>query len=291
MEARPGALGDFAGAAARRYPGSRTGRSGTSRISTRHLAPQWTRRNGPLVRRPPLSSTGGCSTPSYAALKGVNAGATRSSLAGNAPYGDPPGGSRTRPRDLLEGRASSRPTSFDIFAHHPYSTRGPATPRPEPQRHLRARRRRLTRAGPVGRETWPRAPRKPKPLWITELGWDSSPLIRTACRKRHAAWLADAFYILWRQRAAKIVWTFVRDQAPTGGYDVTYQSGVFLLSGTPKLAQRRSPSRLHASARARQAARLGQGAGTRPRRDRARQEDGPPRDSRAATRVPDNGYR
>jgi hypothetical protein len=55
--------------------------------------------------------------------------------------------------------------------------------------------------------------------------------------RRHAAWLADAFYVLWKQRAAKIVWTFVRDQAPTGGYDLTYQSGVFLLSGAPKLAQ------------------------------------------------------
>ena len=56
--------------------------------------------------------------------------------------------------------------------------------------------------------------------------------------RRHAAWLADAFYVLWKQRAAKIVWTFVRDQAPTGGFDLTYQSGVFLLSGAPKLAQR-----------------------------------------------------
>ena len=82
-------------------------------------------------------------------------------------------------------------------------------------------------------------PRKSKPLWITEIGWDSSPPDPNGVpARRHAAWLADAFYVLWKQRAAKIVWTFVRDQAPTGGYDRTYQSGVFLLSGAPKLAQR-----------------------------------------------------
>ena len=43
--------------------------------------------------------------------------------------------------------------------------------------------------------------------------------------------------MLWKQHAQKVVWTFVRDQAPIGGYDVTYQSGVYLHDGTPKLSQ------------------------------------------------------
>ena len=173
---------------------------------------------------------------SYAALKAVNPRNTVIA-GGNAPYGDPPGLSRTRPVTFWKV-VFKRRTSFDVFAHHPYSTQGPrrrALHRKDVSVPDVGKLTRLVRSAVRrGRVT----PRRSKPLWITELGWDSNPPDPNGVpAQRHAAWLADAFYVLWKQRAAKIVWTFVRDQAPTGGYDVTYQSGVFLQSGAPKPAQ------------------------------------------------------
>ena len=97
---------------------------------------------------------------------------------------------------------------------------------------------RLTRAVSRAVKRGTARPRKSKPLWITELGWDSNPPDPGGVSaRRQASWLADGFYVLWKQHAQKIIWTFVRDQAPTGGYDVTYQSGVFLLDRTAKLSQ------------------------------------------------------
>ena len=145
---------------------------------------------------------------SYSALKAANPG-IRVLAGGNSPYGDPPGLSRTRPMTFWT-EVFKRRTSFDVFAHHPYSTQGPrrrALNRldvsvPDVSRLTRLVRSAVRR----GKVT----PRRSKPLWITELGWDSNPPDPAGVPAvRHAAWLADAFYVLWRQRAAKIVWTFI----------------------------------------------------------------------------------
>ena len=232
----PQALGDFAGAAARRYPGVRYWQIWNEPNLDNHLAPQWTRRNGRHVAAAAQQYRSMLNA-SYAAIKAVNPQNTVA-VGGNAPYGDPRGFGRTRPLTFWK-EVLKRPTSFDVFAHHPYSTQGP-------RRHALNRNDvsvpdvvRLTRLVRSAVRRGLAKPRKSKPLWITEIGWDSNPPDPNGVpARRHAAWLADAFYVLWKQRAAKIVWTFVRDQAPTGGFDRTYQSGVFLQSGAPKLAQR-----------------------------------------------------
>jgi hypothetical protein len=232
----PQALGEFAEAAARRYPGVTRWQVWNEPNLDAYLTPQWTRRNGrfsPAAAqqyRRMLNSA-------YTALKEVNSRNTVV-VGGTAPYGDPPGGARTRPVTFWE-EVFKWSTSFDVFAHHPYSV-------DEPRRHALNRADasvpdlgRLTRLVRSAVRRGLAVPRKPKPLWITEIGWDSNPPDPNGVpAQRHAAWLADAFYVLWKQGATKIVWTFVRDQAPTGGYDVTNQSGVYLLSGAPKPAQR-----------------------------------------------------
>ena len=179
-----------------------------------------------------------------------------------------------------------------MFAHHPYSVSAP-------RRHALSRNdisvpdvSRLTRAVSQAVKRGTARPRKRKPLWITELGWDSRPPDPNGVpARRHASWLADGFFVLWKQRAEKVVWTFVRDQAPTGGYGGTYQSGIFLLDGTPKLAQQAItfPVVLRAH-EAREAACLGQGAGRRSRGDRARRQDRRHADRRAAPRVPQDRF-
>jgi hypothetical protein len=231
----PAALRDFAIAAARRFPTVTRWQIWNEPNLNAHLTPQWERHRGrlrsaaaPRYRRM-LNSA-------YSGLKSVNR-RIRVLVGGTAPYGDPPGLSRTRPLTFWKN-VFKRRTYFDIFAHHPYSVASP-------HRHALNRAdisvpdvSRLTRLVRTAVRHGSVRPRKSKPLWITELGWDSNPPDPDGVpAARQAAWLGDAFYVLWRQHAARIVWTFVRDQAPIGGYDVTYQSGVFTYNGTPKLAQ------------------------------------------------------
>ena len=116
------ALGDFAVAAARRYPSVTRWQVWNEPNLSNHLAPQWTRRKGKYVSaaapryRSMLNAA-------YAGLKSVNRGNTVV-VGGAAPYGDPPGGSRTRPLTFWE-TVLKRRTSFDVFAHHPYSVSAP----------------------------------------------------------------------------------------------------------------------------------------------------------------------
>ena len=229
------ALGDFAVAAARRYPTVTRWQVWNEPNLSNHLAPQWTRRKGKYVSaaapryRSMLNAA-------YAGLKSVNRRNTVV-VGGAAPYGDPPGGSRTRPLTFWE-TVLKRRTSFDVFAHHPYSVSAPRRHALSPKDVSVPDVSRLTRAVSRAVKRGTARPRKSKPLWITELGWDSNPPDpKGVPARRQAAWLADAFFVLWKQHAQKVVWTFVRDQAPTGGYDVTYQSGVYLLDGTPKPSQ------------------------------------------------------
>lgn len=229
------ALGDFAEAAARRYPGVRRWQIWNEENLSLYLSPQWGRRRGRTV---PVAAEHyrRMLNAAYAGLKRVNR-ANLVVVGGTAPYGDPPGGNRIRPVVFWKS-VFQRRTSFDIFAHHPYSVGGP-------RRHALSsadvavpdvwRLTRIVRAA-VRRGT--AVPRKRKPLWITEISWDSNPPDPNGVpAARHAAWLSDAFYVLWKQGAAAIFWFQVRDQDPAGGFDVTSQSGILMRSGEPKPAQ------------------------------------------------------
>ena len=91
----PRALGDFAAAAARRYPAVTRWQIWNEPNLNNHLAPQWTRRNGRSVRPPPRS-TGGCSTrPTPRSRASIRA--TRSSSAARPP-------TATRPASRARGR-------------------------------------------------------------------------------------------------------------------------------------------------------------------------------------------
>jgi hypothetical protein len=82
-------------------------------------------------------------------------------------------------------------------------------------------------------------PRRPKQLWITELGWDSSPPDPAGVPSRtHARWLSQAFWLLWRQGASVVLWFQIRDQAAVPDFASTAQTGVYFHNGRPKLAQR-----------------------------------------------------
>lgn len=259
---RPTAVGAFATAAARRYSGAfpDPGGSGTlPRVRywqvwnepnlSLYLSPQWARRRGrwrpasPAHYRSMLNAA-------YAGIKRVR----RSNFvvsAGNAPYGLPdPGGTALRPvrftRELfcLRGRRlrparCPDPARLDAIAHHPYSVRGARS------RALNAddasvpdvgKLTRIVRAAVRKRRALPRGRKR---TWVTEVSWDSRPPDPDGVPARtQARWLAEAFYLLWRQGVDTIAWFHVRDELPRPSYAATYQSGVLFADGRPKPAAR-----------------------------------------------------
>ena len=184
--------------------------------------------------------------------------------AGTAPYGDPPGGNRMRPVTFWREALCASPAKkkkrkhkkkrhaakrrvveaggcqakFDVLAHHPINTSG------GPQRHalnpndassadldrivrvLRA----AERAGTVlpGRH----------PIWATEMWWDSNPPNSAgAPLGRHARWIEQALYLLWKAGASVVLNLEIRD-ATTGPLDARAgaQSGIFFADGQAKPA-------------------------------------------------------
>jgi len=168
--------------------------------------------------------------------------------AGTAPFGDATGGSRMRPaafvRSLLCLRGPSLqtapcadPARFDVLAHHPYSIGGPtrsALNRDDVSvPDLRKLTRPLRRAERTGRAQGALRHR----VWVTEMSWDSSPPDPEGVpASRHARWLEHSLYVLWRSGVDTVIWLLARDQAPLPSFADTYQSGVFLRDGEPKLA-------------------------------------------------------
>ena len=145
---------------------------------------------------------------------------------GTAPYGDPqPGGGRMQPlrfwRELLCFKGQDlkkancrKPAKFDVWAHHPINVG-------EPRREALNRddvstpdlgkiKRVVNKAVRSGRAQ----PRGKKPIWATEIWWDSKPPDPNGVAARtHARWLAESFYLLWRQGVERVYWFLIRDAA------------------------------------------------------------------------------
>ncbi len=242
--------GEFARALAKRYSGSyhdpqrpgaalprvRTYLPWNEPNLTTYLAPQWTRKGGrfrpasPAIYRALLNSF----------ARGVKSVSRRNKVVAGAtaPFGDRPGGRRIPParfvRELLKRR-----TTFDVLSHHPYSTGGPRRPaynRDDVSVADMSKLRRPLRAAERAKRILPRGR---KQLWVTEISWDSSPPDPQGVpERRHARWLQDALYVLWRAGVSSVTWFQIRDQAPKPSFSATYQSGIYFRDGRPKLAQR-----------------------------------------------------
>jgi hypothetical protein len=137
----------------------------------------------------------------------------------------------------LRRRRCANPAHFDALAHHPYSVGRPRQHALSPDDASVPDLGRLTRVLHAAERSGRALPRGRKALWITEISWDSSPPDpRGVPAARHAQWLQESFYLLWRQGARVIIWLGISDRAPTPSYDDTYQSGVFFDDGRPKPA-------------------------------------------------------
>jgi hypothetical protein len=194
-------------------------------IST-HLAPQWTRsRRGSQAASPALYRR--LLNAAYVNIRAVQPHAFVLA-AGLAPYGDRPGLGRMRPveflRELLCLHGTSLrlercgdPARFDAVDIHPYGL--------TPTHHafnqddvsvpdLGRLSRILRVAGRTGRAR----PAGPKPIWVTEIAWDSSPPDRFGVPVvLQASYLARAFYELWREGVGHVFWYEVRDLGTSAG--------------------------------------------------------------------------
>jgi len=258
----PAALEAYGAALARRYSGAfpdpaRPGRA-LPRIDAfqpwnepnldKYLAPQWSagKAFAPAHYRKMLAAfTRG--------VKSVRPGALVVS-AGTAPFGDPlPGGHRIMPARfvremlclrrskgrLLRAKSCPSPARFDVLAHHPYSVGRPT------RRALNADDvsipdiGKLTRLLRAAERLGTALPRKRHRMWVTEVSYDSSPPDPDGVPvARHARFLEQAFYLLWKQGVDTITWFQVRDQLPQPSYAATVQSGVYFADGRAKPAQR-----------------------------------------------------
>lgn len=246
----PRAYALFARAVARRYSGTFGGlprvryfQAWNEPNLNYYLAPQWEdgKAFAPAHYRKLLNGF-------YAAVKDVNPDNVVIT-GGTGPFGDPGQGRRTMPalfvrallcERLADSGGSCPKTYFDVLDHHPYGTRGPFSPAYnkddvvvlEVKKKLIDLVERAIDDGHVGGS-------RKKQYWTTEIGWDSSPPDPNGVpEKQQAQWLEESMYLLWKQGVTTAMWLLVRDELPKPSYDATYQSGVFLNDGTPKMSAR-----------------------------------------------------
>jgi hypothetical protein len=258
---QPPALGRFARALASRYSGrfvdpADPGAGALPRVRyfeiwseenlAEHLMPLWRggRLAAPAHYRAMLNAA-------YAGIHAADPG-DRVIVGGLAPYGDPrAGGSRVPPvwfwRSLLCLRGSRLrpvacpdPARFDIAAHNPIDVFGPSRGAVSPLDASTPDIGRLTRIVRRAVATGRALPARPKPFWAPEIWWDSNPPDpRGVPIHRHARFLTESLFELWRQGVSAVIWWYLRDQAPgAAGFAATQQSGLFLRGGRAKPAYR-----------------------------------------------------
>jgi hypothetical protein len=186
----------------------------------------------------------------YDAVHGANRKA-QVLVGGNAPYGDPPGGIRTRPllflkslfclSENLKPESCPNPAKFDILGVHPINLSGGPTRSaiddddmssadvPNVVKIVRAAENANTVEGGHHR------------LWATEFWWESYPDSGAKAKPglaKHGIWIEQALYLFWKAGVDVALNLQLVDTPATGEEELnsSYQAGVFLADGTPKPA-------------------------------------------------------
>jgi hypothetical protein len=209
-----------------------------------HLAPQWTKVHGKAVNTGATIYRGMLN----AFYAGVKAGSRSDTVltSGLEGYGDAPftGLQRVHPVTFLQNvlclsptlnrlECAGGPAHFDIDAADPYDSFAPTTHAINNADASAPDLGRLTAVTNAALKAGTLLPRKTKPLWVTEFGYESNPPNRSAVSTAtQAKWVEEGFYTFWHEGVSAAMWYLVRDQAPP--YDVNYFSGVYFRNGTPK---------------------------------------------------------
>jgi hypothetical protein len=236
----PAALEHFAVALARRYDGIfpdplRPGHA-LPRVSmfqawnepnlARYLEPQWIAGGGrwqafsPLLYRQLLNSF-------YAGVKSV-APSDRVVAAGVAPNGERAGVGRMAPitflRELLclpavaheRAPRCANPPHLDVLAFHPLSVGNPDTPASSSLDVAIADAGKVTTVLREAERLHTVLPARAKPVWVTELNWESAPQSPHGVVPRlQAAWVSQALHRLWVAGVQLVDWQFLVDPYPS----------------------------------------------------------------------------
>ncbi len=252
----PAALEEFAAALARRYDGSfpdptRPGRA-LPRVRlfqawnepnlARYLEPQWIAAGGrwkafsPLLYRQLLNAF-------YAGVKSVQP-ADVVAAAGVAPNGEPAGEGRIAPvsflREVLCLQTHVRcsdPPHFDALAFHPLSVGDPDQPAASSLDVAISDAAKITGLLRQAERQHTALPAGRKPVWVTELNWESSPPASAGVPDRlQAPWISRALHRLWVAGVGLVNWQFLIDPYPAerastpAGGTVEYQRPAGLYS-------------------------------------------------------------
>ena len=207
------------------------------------LTPQWKRASGryqavsPGIYRGLLNAF-------YAGVKAV--APTDTVAAGTtAPFGDPPGGSRIPPalfwRDLLCVTAGAHTVSthcgahvhFDAISHHPYPIGPPTYHAINADDVTVPDLGKITRLIPIAERAGTVLPNGPKPLWITEISWESPPDPNGLSFASQALYLEGAIDVLYHEGASMFIWFNLRDEPLNPPAYTNLQSGVYSRGATP----------------------------------------------------------
>jgi hypothetical protein len=122
--------------------------------------------------------------------------------------------------------AGCTPPRFDVASHHAINVGAPTRHALNPDDASTpdiGKVRRVLRAGGAGG----------RPLWNTEIWWNSNPPSRGVSLKTQARYLSESFYLLWKQGVSAVFWFELRDLQPNGR-DPIPTCGLFFRDYSPK---------------------------------------------------------
>ncbi len=225
----------------------------------RYLEPQWISVRGhwspfsPLIYRQMLN----------AFYDGVKSAEPRDEVvaAGIAPVGDRMGSGRMAPVSFLRTLLCLTPTlrreancsdpvHFDAFAFHPLSVASPNSSAPSVVDVSIADAGKLSTILTLADRSHAVLPAGRKPLWVTELNWESEPPSRYGVPSRlQAGWVSRGLHRLWVAGVTLVDWQFLADPyprlhlaLPTGGtISLSRPAGLYEAYSADQLADRPKP--------------------------------------------------
>jgi hypothetical protein len=185
----------------------------------------------------------------YDAIKRVD-GKNKVILGGMAPFGDAPGGVRTRPliflralfclTDKLDPVSCPQPAKFDILGIHPINTLGaPTQSATDPDDITSADVPAIVKILRAAQSSDTLATGGSHPIWVTEFWWESYPDGGVKAKPglaKHGRWIEQALYLFWKSGARVAINLQLIDDVFNSEDDGSLQTGVFLSDGTPKPA-------------------------------------------------------
>ena len=122
--------------------------------------------------------------------------------------------------------AGCTPPRFDVAAHHAINVGAPT-------RHaINANDASTPDIGRV-RKVLRAAGDGGKPIWNTEIWWNTNPPSRGVSLRTQARYLEQSFYLLWKQGVQAVIWFEIRDAQPDGINPIP-TCGVYFRDGRPK---------------------------------------------------------